>query len=105
MNSGELDLKTRRNVSLAPAGAGEEYAAPAAMQARPANNVIRRREVLIAWIRCAPVYCELCRPFECRLFSPVRLPPRSELEAAPKYSRPADQTACALAPLASGTKP
>src|SRR5258708_12652122 len=70
MNSGELDLKMRRNVSLAPADAGAERivtlapsaATPSAatklaeLQASETTQVSRierAREVLIVSIRCA----------------------------------------------------
>src|SRR5260221_11201716 len=70
MNSGELDLKMRRNVSLAPADAGAERivtlapsaATPSAatklaeLQASETTQVSRierPREVLIVSIRCA----------------------------------------------------
>jgi len=70
MNSGELDLKMRRNVSVAPldAGAGRIAAlvvgaakpraatTPAEVQASETTQVSRierAREVLILFIRCA----------------------------------------------------
>src|ERR1700736_4069199 len=70
MNSGELDLKMRRKVSLAPADAGSDRIAslapseakspattkPAEVQANETTQVSRikrAREVLIVSIRCA----------------------------------------------------
>src|SRR5260370_36172975 len=70
MNSGELDLKTRRNVSLAPADAGADRIAPLAPSAptppaatKPTepqasettrvSRIQRARKVLIVSIRCA----------------------------------------------------
>ncbi len=47
MNSGELPLKIRRNVSFAPEGAGIESAAPPARQAAAIRNKKRSREVFM----------------------------------------------------------
>jgi hypothetical protein len=69
MNSGELDLKMRRNVSVAPPDAGDRIAALAVRVAKPpaattpaqvqasettqVSRIERAREVLIFFIRCA----------------------------------------------------
>src|SRR5258707_8725593 len=47
MNSGELPLKTRRKVSLAPGGAGTENAAEAAIEATAISRENRNREVFM----------------------------------------------------------
>src|SRR5258707_15787587 len=60
MNSGVLDLKTRRNVNLAPDAAGAECNPPVkgmtawaqGSESRQANRKERIREVLIVSIRC-----------------------------------------------------
>src|SRR5882762_2142459 len=50
MNSGELPLKTRRKVSLAPDGAGTASVALAAMEAAAIRRKIRRREVFMVLV-------------------------------------------------------
>src|SRR3977135_4439578 len=60
MNSGVLDLKTRRNVNLAPSAAGAECNPPVkaitacaqGSESRQVNRKERIREVLIVSIRC-----------------------------------------------------
>src|ERR1700720_3970301 len=98
MNSGELPLKTRRKVSLAPEGAGTESAADATRQAEAINRKKRRREVFMvlcdrkavnAWIRCAATRHALRRRVEFRLAIQWSPPPRGAFAASLPHPEPA----------------
>src|SRR6266478_2699036 len=106
MNSGELPLKTRRKVSLAPDdGAGTESAADATRQAEAINRKKRKREVFIPWIRCAATRHALCRPAEFRLAIQWNLRRCGACAASPVHPDPPAQTAAGLVPSAHGTEP
>src|SRR5260370_38954352 len=114
MNSGELDLKMRRKVSVAPpdaaadrvaawaGGAAKPHAATTPAEA-PASETIqvsrieRAREVLISSIRCAMLASGL---------RPARgLLPAAKREALPMTSRQEDHNAAAPARPANGRAP
>src|SRR5260370_25558964 len=106
MNSGELPLKTRRNVSLAPEGAaGTESAADATRQAEANNRKKRTREVFIASIRCAATPHALCRPAEFRLAIQWNLLRCGAFAVSLIHPDPAAQTAAGLVPPAHVTGP
>src|SRR5258708_485487 len=114
MNSGVLDLKTRRNVSLAPAAAGAVHVAlPAARTAKapaltraadaPASVIVqvsrtaRIREALIVSIGCAQ------QVFALRFAK--ELPARATRGASRAISGLGDRSVGALAPPANGKGP
>src|ERR1700674_4714782 len=105
MNSGELDLNTRRNVTFAPGEAGAAYPAQARRQAAPINRKNRRRKVFIASIRCAAARFALCGPFEFQLFQSLNLPPHRAFVGWEGNFCPEIQSASALVPPADGTEP
>src|SRR5437899_8264096 len=67
MNSGELPLKTRRKVSLAPDGAGTENAAEASIEATAISRENRSREIfmVLSERKAIKVVCDRKRSKSC----------------------------------------
>jgi len=67
MNSGELPLKTRRKVSLAPDGAGTENAAETSIEATASSRENRNREVfmVLSERKASKVVCDRKRSKSC----------------------------------------